>query len=101
MRIRQFLKPLILISALLSVVTAYFVYYMVYGKKGYKVLCEKRQMLQRKLGEYNVLKEKHDRLQCKVNLMQDHIDPDVLEQQAWVLLRYLSPNKFVILRPKP
>ena len=88
-----------LLFLLVTWLFGYLSYHAVYGQRGYLAWCEKRKKLMDAAEELRMLRTSYECLAQKVNLMQEDIDPDILEQGAWTLLRQLSPNKFVILLP--
>jgi cell division protein FtsB len=83
----------------LMTVSGYFVYHAFYGKRGIHALREKEALLSEIQQEYQFVFKDLERLKNKVKLMQDTIDPDILQQQAWILLRCVPQDQKVILCP--
>jgi len=53
---------------------------------------------QLELKEKRLLHKLHA-LRVKVSLLQENIDPDLMEQYMWLLFRNIDPKKKVILYP--
>lgn len=87
-------------QVLLACLAAYFAYHAVQGERG--VLAWQR--LERELAEAraldNRLAAEQDRLNRNVGLLRpDHLDPDLLEEQARLLLNYGRKDDYVVLWP--
>jgi cell division protein FtsB len=93
--------PGISIQLLLASLTAYFCFHAVEGDRGLNAwwrLSQKYEMAQAALG---VLKAERADLDGRVALLRpDHLDPDMLEERARVLLNFGRPDERVILLPK-
>lgn len=86
-----FAIPLSLFCAFL-----YFSYHAVWGNRGYFAWIEKRKILAAAKRECAKVSEVRDQILQKVSLMQDRVDPDLLEQLAWTLLRRLPQHKVIV-----
>ncbi len=84
-----------ILSASLTI-ALYFFYHAFYGQRGFVSWKSRQQEFLELQSSYVDLKKEHDVLARKVRLMQTDIDPDVLTQQAWIILRYVEPNSYVI-----
>ena len=91
-----------LILLFLVWLVGYFSYHAMYGPRGYVMLQEKTMLLRKAENELRKCKTAQDSLGQKVQLMWQNIDPDLLEQQAWRLLRQLPADRVVIFNaPSP
>lgn len=86
-----------LLSAFFLALSSYFGYYLIYGNRGYHAWQVRKEQLKTLQHDYGQLSNQHTRLLNKVQLLRKDIDPDLLEQQLWFLLRYIDPDKQVIL----
>lgn len=82
---------------LLFGLSGYFVYYAIHGPRGHHALQHRKKTLVGLEKEFFHLKKNHDFLEKRVQLLQDRIDPDLLEQLVWKMLRYIEPDKQVFL----
>ncbi|HUC61801.1 MAG TPA: septum formation initiator family protein [Alphaproteobacteria bacterium] len=93
--------PGISIQLLLASLTAYFCYHAFEGDRGLNAwwrLNHKYEMAQSTLA---VLKAERADLDARVALLRpDHLDPDMLEERARILLNFGRPDERVILLPK-
>jgi len=88
-------------QVLLACLAAYFGYHVVQGERG--VLAWQR--LERELAEARVLDdrlaEEQDRLTRNVSLLRPgNLDPDLLEEQARLLLNFGRPDDYLVLWPR-
>jgi cell division protein FtsB len=88
-------------QVLLACLAAYFGYHAVQGDRG--VLARVR--LEQELAEARALDRELAREQARltraVALMRpDHLDPDLLEEQARLILNFGGPNDFLVLQPE-
>lgn len=84
-------------SALFLLIAGYLGYHGFYGQRGYYSWQQKKTQIEGLKQHYETLLVDKEKLQNKVNLLQNEIDPDLLEQYAWFLFRYVDPEKKVLL----
>src|SRR3546814_20679659 len=80
-------------------VALYFGYYAVYGDRGMLAMIQ----LDKKIAESQALlqseQEKREQLNRRVALLRpDHVDPDMLEERARVLLHYGRDDELAIIK---
>lgn len=80
----------------LFALSVYLGYHSFYGSRGYYVLSLRRKQLEDLSDEFHNADLAHRQLVNKIKFMGDQVDPDLLEQQAWILLRHIAPSKKVI-----
>ncbi len=84
-------------SFLFLMIAGYLGYHGVYGQRGYYAWQEKKIQAAVLKKRCQILLSEKEKLQNKVTLIQNEIDPDLLEQYAWFLFRYLDPERKVLL----
>ncbi len=95
LRARQVVPPV-----LAACLVAYFAYHAVQGDRGFKAWVLLKQELQRAEAAQARLKAERQRLEQRVGLLQpEHLDPDMLEERARLLLNYGHEDDYVILLP--
>lgn len=82
-----------------SLISAYLGYHGLHGQRGYYVWQQKKQILTQLETKEKRLLQKLHALRVKVSLLQENIDPDLMEQYMWLLFRNVDPEKKVILCP--
>jgi len=87
----------LLSSALFLLIAGYLGYHGVYGQRGYYSWQAKKNQAEVLRKRYQSILFDKETLQNKVSLLQNDIDPDLLEQYAWFLFRYVDPEKKVLL----
>ena len=79
-------------------------YFALQGYGGQYGLAAKRdfeQQITSLTGELETLRTQREAIARKVDLLaSDHIDPDLLDEQARSLLNLVNPKDLVLLRPK-
>ena len=89
----------VITALIFALISAYLGYHGLHGQRGYYVWQEKKQILtQLEIKEKRLLQKLHA-LRVKVSLLQENIDPDLMEQYMWLLFRNIDPEKRVILYP--
>ncbi len=78
-------------------IALYLGYHSIYGQRGYHVRRELEHKVVESQKHLAKLRSQQAQLAQKVALMQKNIDLDILEQLAWTMFRYVSPEKKVIL----
>jgi cell division protein FtsB len=79
----------------------YFTYHLIQGNHGLRAYWRLGDDLKNAGAKYTSLKENHDDLQNRVNLLRPNsICPDLLEEQVRKNLGYVHPNELVILNPE-
>ena len=82
-------------------VFGYFVYHAVQGDRGFLAKLRLEQELERARAAHAELAVEEAKLAHKVSRLQlEHIDPDLLDEQARRLLGYGRSDDFVILLPE-
>jgi cell division protein FtsB len=91
----------VLVGPLLGVaLTGYFLYHVFEGERGLKAWVRLSQELHRAQGDLATVATERARLAHRVSQMQpDHIDPDLLDQQARKILDVAAPDEIVIMAP--
>ncbi len=85
-------------QALLACVLGYFVYHAINGDHGLLAWLRLEQELERAKATGSALAEEHRLLEHKVGLLQpDHLDPDLLDEQARRLLNYGHRDDLVVI----
>jgi hypothetical protein len=79
--------------------SGYFGAHAILGSRGILVWQEKQERVILLANTLKDLQMQRDRWLQKISLIQDAIDPDLLEQLAWTLFRLIDPQKRVILCP--
>ncbi len=101
MRILQELRQrgrLIAPQALLACLVGYFVYHAINGDHGLLAWLRLEQDLERAQAARLQLAEEHGLLAHKVGLLQpEHLDPDLLDEQARRLLNYGHRDDLVVI----
>lgn len=87
----------VMLPFMLFLFSGYLGYHAFFGSRGYLALQEKRCSCMRLQEQYAALTAAREELQNRVSLVQEDIDPDWLEQYAWLLFRYVRPEKRVML----
>ena len=89
-------------QALLALILAYFAYHAIQGDRGILSWIRLQDELSRATVQYNQLAVERDRLEHKVNMLRsEHLDPDLLEERARVLLNYGHQDDYVIILERP
>ena len=90
-----------LLQSLLLCLMLYFLYHLFQGGRGVMTLNSLETLLQQTTQEYESIKNDHDRLARRVELMKPGaVDPDLLEEEAKKALGVKQPNEYVVL-PDP
>ncbi len=89
----------ILATGLVALLTLFAAYKVVFGANGLKVYDAKRVENQKLLRDIEVQKERHDRLQEHVTLLQQ-ADPNAIEKAARVQ-GFVKPGEIVLVEPQP
>ncbi len=93
-RARQAVAPV-----LGTLVFLYFSYHMVQGDRGLIAYLQLSTQLAAAQAEHAEVRVERDRLAHRVALLRsDHLDPDMLEERARVMLNLVHPDEVVILR---
>ena len=88
-------------QVLLACLLGYFVYHAINGDHGLLAWLRLEQELERAKATRAELAEEHDRLAHKVGLLQpEHLDPDLLDEQARRLLNYGHRDDLVVILPR-
>lgn len=97
MRFRRFMMPLALYCATAAAVS-YFSYHAYHGQRGLHAKAEYKQriaMLKQQLDEVSA---RRAALERRVSLLQnDHVERDLLEERARVILNNVNKNDVVVL----
>jgi cell division protein FtsB len=76
----------------------YFLYHLIQGGRGVMTLRSLEVSLEDANAELNELKDEHDKLARRVDLMKPGaVCPDLLEEQAKAVLGYAHGNEKVVL----
>ncbi len=89
----------VITALIFALISAYLGYHGLHGQRGYYVWQEKKQILTQLESKEKRLLQKWHALRVKVSLLQENIDPDLMEQYMWLLFRNIDPEKKVILYP--
>jgi cell division protein FtsB len=87
----------LLSSAVFLLIAGYLGYHGFYGQRGYYSWQTKKNQVEVLRKRYQSILFDKETLQNKVSLLQNDIDPDLLEQYAWFLFRYVDPENKVLL----
>ena len=79
---------------------AYFAFHAMQGDRGVNSWLElKQELVQAEGTEARLLAERQE-LAHRVSLLRpDHLDPDLLEERARVILNYGRPDEYIVLLP--
>jgi cell division protein FtsB len=87
-------------QVLLACLAAYFGYHAVQGDRGVLAWLRLEQELAQARALDRQLAEVQERLARDVGLMRpDHLDPDMLEEQARLILNFGRPDDYLVLQP--
>jgi len=88
-------------QVLAACMVAYFAYHAVQGDRGFNAWIQLKQALRLAAEENETLAFKRSELAQRVRLLRpDHLDPDLLEERARVMLNYGRVDDYVILHGK-
>jgi cell division protein FtsB len=80
----------------------YFVYHSVEGDRGLFALLRLSEQIQEARAQLDELSVERKALERRVsNLRSDHLDPDMLDERARLILNLARPDEIVILDPAP
>ena len=80
----------------------YFLYHLIQGGRGIMTLRALETRLATASTELSQLKQAHDRLENRVHLMRpESLCPDLLEEQAKIILGYKHPEEKIVLEMAP
>ncbi len=82
-------------------IVGYFLYHTVEGERGW--VAEVRLQNEKRAAEEELskLRKEREALERRVNhLRPEHMDPDLLEEEARKKLNYSKPNEIIILTPR-
>ncbi|NCP62163.1 MAG: septum formation initiator family protein [Alphaproteobacteria bacterium] len=89
------------VQSIILCLVLYFLYHLIQGGRGIMTLRSLEDSLDKASVELSVIKEKHDKLEHRVNLMKPgSICPDLLEEQAKNVLGYARQNEKIVLSEK-
>jgi hypothetical protein len=86
-------------AAIFAMIALYLGYHGLHGQRGYYAWQEKKITLLHLIKREKSLAHKNRVLKKQVSLLQEKIDPDLLEQYMWKNFRTIDPQKKVILCP--
>ena len=93
--------PGISAQLLLACVGVYFAYHAVEGDRGLNAWWQLSQKVELAQETLNVVSSQRAALEARAALVgQSGIDPDMLEEQARILLNFGRPDEIVIMLPK-
>jgi cell division protein FtsB len=97
MRFRRFLFPLALYCATGAVVS-YFSYHAYHGQRGIEAKREYKQRIASLRGELQHVAAEKSALERRVSLLRNqHVERDLLEERARVILNNVNKNDVVVL----
>jgi len=80
----------------------YFAYHSVEGDRGLFALLRLSEQIQEARAHLDELSAERKTLERRVsNLRADHLDPDMLDERARIVLNLARPDEIVILDPAP
>jgi len=92
----------ILPQVLFACVFGYFAYHAVQGDRGIKAWLQLTQELKRTQGLHGVLEGERAGLENRVQMLRsEHMDPDLLDERARLLLGLGEPGDLVVILPGP
>ena len=92
-RVRQMWLPIVG-----AIVLAYFSYHMIQGNHGALAMLDLRAKVAVAQSMRDELRAERQALELRVALLRpDHLDPDMLEERARVMLNFVRPDELVIL----
>jgi cell division protein FtsB len=87
-------------QVLAACLVAYFAFHAVNGDRGFNAWVHLKQELERAHAVRAELRQERASLERRVGLLQpDHLDPDMLEERARLLLNYGRPDDYMVLLP--
>lgn len=82
-------------------VVAYFLYHSVEGDRGIVAWQQLQGQIKMARDSLNALSAERAALERRVSLLRaDHLDPDLLEERARLVLNYLHSSEVVVLYPR-
>lgn len=80
----------------------YFVYHSIEGDRGLFALVRLSEQVQETQAQLDELTAQRKALERRVSLLRpDHLDPDMLDERARLILNLARPDEIVILDPAP
>lgn len=99
-RLRRFFGSLTL-PVVSAALVAYFAYFAVQGDRGVVVLTALRSQAGEAESRLASLKAERERMENRVRLLRsDSLDPDMLDEQARVVLNRGDPDEVIIMTPR-
>ena len=87
-----------LVQSIILCLVLYFLFHLIQGGRGVMTLRSLESSLEESTVELALLKEEHDKLAHRVDLMKPGaVCPDLLEEQAKTVLGYAQPNEKIVL----
>ncbi|OJU72814.1 MAG: hypothetical protein BGO07_01185 [Alphaproteobacteria bacterium 40-19] len=86
-----------ILCAGLLLIGGYLGYHGMYGRRGYMAWKQQRTIFLCKKDSVEKMERLKTRLLSKVQLMKEAVDPDLLEQLAFKVLRRLDSQKSIII----
>jgi len=88
-------------QVLAACMVAYFAYHALQGDRGFNTWIQLKQALRLAAAENEALMSQRRELAQRVRLLRpDHLDPDLLEERARVMLNYGRAEDYVIFYPR-
>jgi len=89
------------VQSIILCLVLYFLYHLIQGGRGIMTLRVLEDSLEKATGELSDVKDKHDKLAHRVDLIKPgSICPDLLEEQAKNVLGYAHHNEKIVLSEK-
>jgi cell division protein FtsB len=80
----------------------YFSYHLVEGERGLAAWARLDQQIQLAKAELAQTEAERDALEARVSMLRpNHVDPDLLDEQARAVLNRVAPDEVVIFNPHP
>ena len=87
-----------MVQSIVMCLVLYFLYHLIQGGRGIMTLRSLETSLEKSTAELSLLKQEHDKLSHRVDLMKPGVVcPDLLEEQAKSVLGYAHSNEKIVL----
>jgi cell division protein FtsB len=88
-------------QVLAACMVGYFAYHALQGDRGFNAWVQTKQALREARAENEALAAQQAELTHRVEMLRpDHLDPDLLEERARIMLNFGLPGEYVILYPQ-
>ena len=81
-------------------IIAYFAYFAMYGERGWIAMCQVQTEVDQAKQQLEQVHDERERLENRSALLRpDHLDADMLDERARLMLNYSHPDDVIIQLP--